>query len=346
MTNAMTLQGANKISANFDANSLTADWLAYIDVAQKTAETYRRAMKNFLRWSVSNNVTVLTRDICIRYRDELLSRLAPSTARLYISVLKMFVKFCALKGICDNFADHIKSPKIRNDVHSRAALTADEARRVFYFMDYCLDDSEKSLRDKAIIALMIATGLRTIEVCRLNVGDIERRGFGAYAKLYLRVHGKGRAGKSDFVQLPIQCAVAIRSYLEVRGKVPANAPLFVSTSRRCRNARLETQTISRLAKKILNDSGFCGSCYCAHSLRHSTATIALQAGVDIRDVSMTLRHTSISTTQIYSHDIHFFHNATAQTVADAVLGRQKVDAGLRMLREMATRTVYSPEILR
>ena len=307
----MTLQGANKISANFDANSLTADWLAYIDVAQKTAETYRRAMKNFLRWSVSNNVTVLTRDICIRYRDELLSRLAPSTARLYISVLKMFVKFCALKGICDNFADHIKSPKIRNDVHSRAALTADEAREVFHSMS---GDSEKSIRDKAIIGLMMATGLRTIEVCRLNVGDIERRG----KKLFIQVHGKGRAGKSDRVQLPSQCAAMIRSYLEIRGKISADSPLFVSTSRRCRNARLETQTISRLAKKVLNDSGFCGSCYCAHSLRHSTATIALSAGVNLREVSMTLRHTSISTTQIYSHDIQFFNNTTTEIVAGLI----------------------------
>lgn len=314
MTMAMTIQHEDESAISTTVNtikSLADEWLDYVDVAENTACTYRRALKNFYGWLADNKVTAISRDVVIAYRDSCLTKLSVSTCRLYLTAVKLFVKFLATKGICPDFTSHIKSPKVNSDVHSRQALTADECKQVFGAMN---GDSEKALRDKAIIGLMMSTGLRTVEVTRLDVGDIERRG----NKLYLRVHGKARAGKVDRVLLPVQCAALIRQYLNLRGNVGSDSPLFVSTSRRCKNARLQAQTISRLAKRALIGAGFDSDSITAHSLRHSFATAAIRAGVDIRQVSKALRHKSIVVTEIYLHDIDADNNLATSTVANLI----------------------------
>lgn len=315
MTMAMTMIKGENISAVSTAvnavNSLVEEWLNFVDVAANTAITYRRAMKNFYGWLAENKVTTISRDSVIAYRDSILKTLSVSTCRLYVATVKLFVKFLASKGICPDFTAHLKSVKVTSDVHSRQALTVDEARAVFHGMH---GDDVKSLRDKAIVGLMMSTGLRTVEVTRLDVGDIERRG----NKLYLRVHGKARAGKQDRVLLPVQCASLIKSYLAKRGNVGSNDPLFVSTSRRCKNARLQAQTISRLAKRALVGAGFDSDSITAHSLRHSFATAAIRAGVDIRQVSKALRHKSVTVTEIYLHDIDADNNLATSTVANLI----------------------------
>lgn len=311
MTMAMTVQINANISEVSTVKTLADEWLAFIDVAPNTALTYRRAMKNFVAWLAENKISSISREIVIAYRDECLKKLSVSTARLYLATVKLFVRFLSTKGICADFTNHLKSVKVTSEVHSRQALTVDEARKVFHSMK---GETEKSLRDKAVVGLMMSTGLRTVEVTRLDVGDIERRG----NKLYLKVHGKARAGKQDRVLLPAQCAQLIKSYLAKRGNVASNAPLFVSTSRRCKGQRLETQTISRLAKKALVNAGFQSESITAHSLRHSFATAAIQAGVDIRQVSRALRHKSVTVTEVYFHDLDAENNNACSVVANLI----------------------------
>ena len=309
MKMAMTVKAAVEIQAVSTVKSLAAEWLKFVDVNPATLATYNRALKNFTLWLADNAIVEITRAVVIKYRETLLQNLKATTVNLYLTCVKMFVKFLASQGICPNFAENIKRAKVDNSVHSRAALTVEECKEVFHAMT---GGNEKSLRDKAIIGLMLATGLRCCEICRLNVENIERRG----KKIFLKVHGKGRSDASDKVLLPAQCAAMIQAYLNLRGKVERKAALFVSTSSRCKGERLQTQTISRLAKKALNTAGFSGKCYTAHSLRHSFATNALTAGVEIRDVSKVLRHKSILVTEIYLHDLAEFNNNATVTVAD------------------------------
>ena len=319
MTTALTVNTNAELVTDSVASRLerlTAEWIAFADVQPVTQATYNRALKNFASWIKSNGITEINREVCISYRDSILETLKPSTCRLYFSCVKLFVKFLASKGICPNVADNVKNVKVDNSVHSRAALTVDECKKVFHVMT---GGNEKSLRDKAIIGLMMSTGLRTIEIVRLDVGDIERRG----KKLFLTVHGKARAGKQDRVVLPAQCSALISSYLKLRGRVDKKSPLFVSTSRRCKNERLQTQTVSRLAKKALVKAGFIGEWYCAHSLRHSFATNAIVAGVDIFNVSKAMRHKSVNVTQIYIHDLAEYENETTATVADLIFQRKE-----------------------
>ena len=292
-------------------NNLMQDWLNFVDVQPTTFTTYQRVLKNFGKYLAENNISELNREIVIGYRDFLLDNLKPSTCRLYVATVKLFVKFLASKGICPDFTAHFKGVKVVNSTHSRDALTADEAKEVFHSMQ---GSDVKSLRDKAIVGLMLATGLRCVEVTRLDVGDIEKRG----KKLCLKVHGKARQGKQDSVILPAQCAALINAYLKTRQNLTAAEPLFVSTSHRCKGNRLQAQTISRLCKKTLVNAGFDSSRLTAHSFRHAFCTIALVAGVAMREVSMAARHKSIVTTEIYAHDLDALSNRATATVANLI----------------------------
>ena len=290
---------------------LTQDWLKFTDVQPTTLATYNRALKNFTKWLAENSISEVTREVVISYRDELLENLAPTTCRLYIACVKLFIKFLASKGICPDFTEHFKGVKLSSDVHYRDALTLDESKKLMREMSA---DDEQTLRNKAIVGLMLATGLRCIEVTRIDAGDIEKRG----NKLFLKVHGKGRQGKQDRVILPVQCATLIKSYLACRKNVRANAPLFSSTSRRCYGQRLQAQTISRLCKSALVHAGFISPNLTAHSLRHSFATNAINAGVEIRQVSKALRHKSLVVTEVYLHDLDALNNAATSTVANLI----------------------------
>ena len=310
-TAVMKIETQEVITTSSRIEELSKEWLEFCDVQPTTFATYQRSLKNFTKWLAENGVNEVNRNVVISYRDSLLEKLAPTTCRLYIACLKLFIKFLASKGICPDFTAHFKGVKLSNETHYRDALSVDESRQVFHAMD---GTNEKSLRDKAIIGLMLATGLRCVEVTRLDVCDIERRG----NKMFLRVHGKARQGKQDRVILPAQCASLIRAYLKVRGDVDINAPMFVSTSRRCKGQRLHTQTISRMCKAALKSAGFDSPRLTAHSLRHSFATNALTAGTDIRQVSKALRHKSAVVTEIYLHDMDAMTNTATQSVANLI----------------------------
>ena len=130
-------------------------------------------------------------------------------------------------------------------------------------------------------------------------------------------------GKIDSVALPKQIFQLIQRYLQARkqrGNVATKSPLFVATSRRCKDARLQTQSISRLAKSSLRKAGYDSERLTCHSCRRSFANIALEGGIAIRDIQKTLRHKAISTTEIYLHDIDTFSNLATCNVADTILG--------------------------
>ena len=314
MTTAITTIDSSEIifdSAASKIKYLVRDWLNFVDVQPSTLATYNRALKNFIQWLADNNVAVVNRDAVISYRDNLLKNLAPTTCRLYVACVKLFIKFLASKGICPDFTTHFKGVKLSNDEHFRDALNVEESKQVFHSMTGA---DEKSLRDKAIVGLMLATGLRCVEVTRLDVADIEKRG----EKFFLKVHGKARQGKQDRVILPAQCANLIADYLKLRGNVAGNEPLFTSTSRRCYGQRLQAQTISRMCKKVLVDAGFDSPRLTAHSFRHSFATNALTAGVELRQVSKALRHKSAVVTEIYLHDLDAMTNTATATVAGLI----------------------------
>ena len=154
-----------------------------------------------------------TREDIIRYRDWLCAGKKVSTARLYLTSVKVFSKWLASRGLYLDFAAGVQSPKLveEADVHAREALTIEEAHKVLSFFNGKTD--EKNLRDKCIMRLMMNCGLRSIEIIRLDAADIERR----HGKIFLKIWGKGRAGKTARVEISKPVYDMILDYLNLRG---------------------------------------------------------------------------------------------------------------------------------
>lgn len=315
----MTIETTNTaVVTNNPFNAATfADWINFCDVKPATQKTYDKAVCNFANFLASNNITVPTRDNVISYRkwmtdednDGANAVYKPSTARLYMVIVKKMFAWLASKGMYLNVASGVKLPEMPTDEHSRDSLTIEEARATISSFK---GRSEKELRDRCIMSLMIGAGLRSCEICRLDLGDVEKR----RGQWFLKIHGKKRSGKVDSVALSAELKKILDDYIAVRPVGKKGTPMFISTSRRNCGQRLQVQTVSRVAKKTFAGIGIESERITAHSCRHTHATLALQAGVPIREVSKNLRHRSTVTTEIYLHDLSRYTNHTVATVSN------------------------------
>ena len=311
-TEVMTIENNNLIRRDMLTSNLIDEWIRFADVKPATQKTYDKAIRQFFVYLHERGIYNPCRDDVIAFRDYLLSTHKVTTSRLYLTAVKMFIRWLSSKGICSNFADNIKGVKVPVS-HSRDALTVEESKLVIKSF---AGDDVKSLRDKCIMSLMLVCGLRSIEVVRLDCGDIERR----RGKIFIRVHGKARDGKVDTVQLPLQVHDMIVRYLKVRGNCKSDEPLFCALSNRNSGARLDTQTVSRLAKRVFKSVGIDSPRVTCHSCRHSAATNMLLAGVDVAQVQQILRHRSPETTAVYRHDLNEFNNEGTAVIADVLFG--------------------------
>lgn len=291
----------NPLSVN-----LVADWLKYnADKSDATIRTYSKAVGYFFQWLADNDIAAPQREHVISYRRHLCATKRISTARLYITSLKIFSKWLSSKGLYADFASNVKAPALaeEGEGHSREALTLEEARQVLSSLKG--KQSEKDLRDELIMRLMLNCGLRSIEIVRLDANDIEKR----HGKIFLKIWGKGRAGKNQRVEISKVIYNMILDYLNARGsKMKVGEPLFVSTANRNRGQRLQTQSISKLAKKVFRSVGIDSPSIVCHSCRHFAITQLLLEGVDIEKCRLLARHKSIVTTTLYRHDISAANN--------------------------------------
>ncbi len=301
-------------------NSVTADlvqrWLKFADVSEKSVITYNTALKQLFRYFDAIGITQPTRENLIDWRDGLISqKRSASTIQLYVTSAKLFFRWLADEGIYPNIADHLKSNVKITHEHKKDALSATEGGNLLKAVK---GDSELAKRNRAIIALMLTAGLRTIELERADVGDIvELQG-----KHYLKIQGKGHDEKDDSVLIATQVYELIQDYLSCRSDVKDVSPLFTATARRCKGARLSTQTIRKMTKGYLREIGLGDKRHSAHALRHSAITqIILEmrktGKVDYTLAQQVARHVDISTTMIYVKKVERLENNAEQTAADA-----------------------------
>ncbi|MCR4963582.1 MAG: tyrosine recombinase [Firmicutes bacterium] len=154
------------------------------------------------------------------------------------------------------------------------------------------DDTLAGLRDKAILEMLYASGLRVSELVSLNCGDIDP-GIG-----FIRVMGKGQ--KERLAPLGGEAAYAVDRYCRAREKkgfsaAPAD-PLFLNL----RGGRLSDRWVRKIVDKYVQQAAIAKK-ISPHALRHTFATHLLENGADLRVIQELLGHQSISTTQIYTH---------------------------------------------
>jgi integrase/recombinase XerC len=209
-----------------------------------------------------------------------------------LSTLRSFFRYLVREQIVpSNPAKSVSTPKVEKTLPT--TLTVDETFRLMESPKGLPEKSsggpmEKGLRDHAILELLYSSGLRVSELVGLDSNQLDLE-LGV-----VRVMGKGR--KERIVPVGMKAIDALKVYLERRGRLKEEEPIFINSL----GGRLTARSVGRLIKKYTRHSGIFRK-VSPHSLRHTFATHLLDAGADIREIQEMLGHSSLSTTQRYTH---------------------------------------------
>ena len=209
-----------------------------------------------------------------------------------LAALRTFFQFLVREGVLElNPAKLVSTPKLEKKLPNH--LSIEEAIRFIESPDL---ETDLGKRDRAMLELMYATGVRVAELTTLNVADVD------FQNQLIRVTGKRR--KQRIVPFGDPAGEAIRNYLGVREKFLFNAPvskrdddaLFLNYQ----GTRITTRSVGRMVEKYIT---VCAGMHniSPHALRHSFATHLLDSGADLRDIQELLGHARLSTTQVYKH---------------------------------------------
>lgn len=206
---------------------------------------------------------------------------APSTLARHVSAIKAFYRWTLKLGYVDpSPADGLRPPKVGRRLPR--FLSVEEAGRV---CEEGAPSSEHSARDRAILELLYASGLRVSEVAALDREDLD------LTRRVVHVR-EGKGGKERHVPFGSAAADALRDYFATS---PEAVPVFLNK----RGKRLSTRSLYDIVRKAGESAGV--PRVHPHALRHSFATHLLDGGADLRAIQEMLGHTSLSTTQRYTH---------------------------------------------
>jgi len=261
-------------------------------LADNTIQAYRRdliKLGQFLENQQLADMGKLTGAMVQRFLASLAEQnLADSSIARCSAAVRMFLRFLYLEGkLAQDGAALLDSPKVWQRLpnvldyrHVQALLAAPNGDSLLYY------------RDKAILELLYACGLRVSELCSLDVADVDLKiGF-------VRCMGKGR--RERIVPVGRMAIEALDSYLRLlRPNLVKDARihrLFLSR----RGRPLDRENVWRLVKRHARQAGLIGK-VSPHTLRHCFASHLLEGGADLRMVQEMLGHVNVTTTQIYTH---------------------------------------------
>jgi integrase/recombinase XerD len=284
-------------SARFE--SLVLDFLSYLELerglSRNTLNAYRTDLLQYGEYLAAHDRDALRASAADV--SDFLAELATGEGRPVCSAATIHRKAACLRS----FYKHLRRDELIGDDPTAALTAPRRAKKLPHVLNYSevqkLLASPKgseptALRDRALLEVMYACGLRASETVGLELGDVELR------EGVLRARGKG--SKERLVPLGRAAIAAIAGYL--RGGRPKlvgerqEAKLFVNF----RGGPLTRQGLYKIVQRHARDAGLAGK-MSPHTLRHSFATHLLAGGCDLRAVQEMLGHADISTTQMYTH---------------------------------------------
>jgi integrase/recombinase XerC len=208
-----------------------------------------------------------------------------------LATLRTFFKFLCREQVMEmNPAKLVSSPRLEKKLPK--VLSVDDVVRFIETPDL---ETVLGKRDRAILELLYATGIRVSELAGINLDDVD------FKHESIRVRGKGR--KERIVPFGSKAKEALQAYLGVRGELLIEAAeeerdpmaLFLNYQ----GTRITTRSVGRMIDKYVEECALAND-ISPHSLRHSFATHLLSAGADLRAIQELLGHARLSTTQIYT----------------------------------------------
>jgi site-specific recombinase XerD len=245
-------------------------------LSQATRRAYRSDLRDFTRWLASRSISIEQVDTraLAAYTAELgrgRRDLAPATIARRLAAVRSFLG--ATLGV-DRVPEAALVPR-----RPRRLPEAPRVGEVEQLVDDVPGDGPLAVRNRALLELVYSCGLRASEAVGLDLADVDFE--------QETVHVRGKGGKERVVPLGEQAAREVAGYLrDARPDLSQGAcdAVFLSV----RGRRLDTSTLRRLVRN-------------PHRLRHAYATHLLEGGADLRTIQELLGHSSLSTTQIYSH---------------------------------------------
>lgn len=306
----LAIRQTTELQSRTLSEDLFQSFLSYLDASPKTVETYTKAIRQFYKYIEERGITQPAREDVIEYREALREDHKPTTVQNYITALRLFFQWTETAGLYPNIAQHIKGAKLTKE-HKKDYLTSSQVKAILRRID---TSDTQGRRDFAIIALMVTGGLRDIEVSRANIEDLRTLG----DSVVLYIQGKGREDRSEYVKVMPEVEKAIRATLSDRKNTEGRQPLFISLSNNSKGERISTRSISGIVKTSFRRAGYDSDRLTAHSLRHTAVTLSLLGGRSLQEAQQFARHTNISTTQIYAHNLDRAKNDCEKTIARAI----------------------------
>lgn len=268
-------------------------------LARDTAETYQRGLAKFQAWGQArlDLGTEVDRRAVLEWVASLREReLSSKTIAVWLAGVRAFCQWCLAQGhlALDPTAGVKPGRRVNTRRHVREQLADEEVARLLSLVSL-------SLRDKALIWLMLYSAARAIELHRADLNDLRDTKDG----MLFYVQGKGHSEKDEPLVIAARAArEAIRDYrAELAERGHQSGPLFV-TERQFQGQyrRISRRTLRRIVKEAFRRAGIIEPTKSTHSLRHTALSKALQNGADIRQVQRLARHASQATTEIYLHE--------------------------------------------
>ena len=276
--------------------ALLDSFLDYVSLerglSKNTRAAYGDDIVRFLDFAEANGVQSLNDVSRKLILDHLMAEkgrgLSANSLSRHLVSLKVFFSWLTREGMLDvNVAETMDSPKVWKMLPG--VLTPKEVDRLLSCPN---EKAPLGLRNKAILHLFYASGLRVSELCALQVGDLH------LDERFLRCIGKGR--KERVVPVGGEAVKWVRRYLEeVRPQLTPGVhqqAVFLSRQRR----PISRKTVWDMIKKCARDAGITKTVY-PHALRHSFASHLLANGAELRIIQEMLGHADIATTQVYTH---------------------------------------------
>lgn len=241
-----------------------------------------------------------------------------NTIAQYLRSVCQFFKWTAAAGLYPDIAANIHAPKIRNTMHRKEALTAADVLTIEETISSQAQDktarataaekdtagriqraTEQGKRLYAMYLLAVNCGLRTVELSRANVKDLET----VHGTAFLYIWGKGHTEADTRKALAPEVKEALDDYLQSRtDRYTGSSPLFVSTGNRSGGKRIAETTISKMLKQAMKEAGYNSDRITAHSLRHTAGTAVQEITGNIYTTQKYMRHSNPATTEIYLHN--------------------------------------------
>ena len=252
----------------------------------------RRSLESFAKWLAASAKVSTLEEVEAGHFAEYLARrkragLAAASIKLEAIALRVFFRFLlARKILSSNPAENLALPRVEK--YLPETLDAAVIKRL---LESVTEIDELGVRDRAILELLYASGLRISELCTLRLENLNLE------EAIIRVTGKGN--KTRLVPVGSEARRALDRYLQVRPKLLSRrtgAEVFLSV----RGRKLTPQRVWQLIKGYAARARLDANVY-PHLFRHSFATHLLAGGADLRIIQEMLGHADISTTQIYTH---------------------------------------------